>query len=141
MHTDTELRDFAARYAAVWNEPDAAARRRAVRELWAEDGGQILQPPVDVRERAAGLGFDATTLEAHGHDALEVRVARAHAMFVAPGEYVFRSADDPVRLRDVVRFGWRMVRVADGEVVGGGTEFVVLDGDGRIREDYQFPGL
>ena len=31
-----------------------------------------------------------------------------------------------------------MVRVADGEIAGGGLDFLMLDADGRIRADYQF---
>ncbi|MFI9321648.1 hypothetical protein ACIGXI_17960 [Kitasatospora aureofaciens] len=49
--------------------------------------------------------------------------------------------EDAVRLRDVVRFSWEMVSVGTGELAGGGVEFVVLDADGRITADYQFPGL
>ena len=37
--------DLVRRYVAVWQEPDAELRRKAVRELWAEDGAQVLQPP------------------------------------------------------------------------------------------------
>jgi hypothetical protein len=34
----TKIEDIPKRYIAVWNEPDAEARRQAVAELWAEDG-------------------------------------------------------------------------------------------------------
>ncbi|MGW6915991.1 hypothetical protein ACWGB8_19565 [Kitasatospora sp. NPDC054939] len=139
MITDIDPRALADRYAALWNEPDAGVRRKAIEALWAEDGVHLLQPPEDIRERAAGLGFDRSVLEARGYAALEVRVARAYEEFVAPGEYVFRAVGEAVLLRDVLAFGWEMARTADGEVVGGGREFVVLDGDGRIRADYQFP--
>lgn len=43
-----------------------------------------------------------------------------------------------MRLRDVVLFGWEMVTTPDGEPVGGGTEVLLLDDDGRIVADYQF---
>jgi hypothetical protein len=33
----TALDEFAARYVAVWNEADAAARDAAVAELWSAD--------------------------------------------------------------------------------------------------------
>lgn len=34
----TKIEGVADRYIAVWNEPDADARRRAVANLWTEDG-------------------------------------------------------------------------------------------------------
>ncbi|GIH75255.1 hypothetical protein [Planobispora longispora] len=137
--TDIHAQDLAGRYVALWNEPDAGLRRKAVEELWAEDGSHVLQPPQEIREIAARLGFGSTTLEAHGHDAIEIRVARSYEEFVAPGEFVFRPQDDAVRLHDVVKFGWEMVPADGGEAVGGGMEVLVLDADGRIKADYMFP--
>ncbi|MGV9775725.1 hypothetical protein [Streptosporangium sp. NPDC003464] len=138
--TYIDARDLAGRYVALWNEPDAELRRSAIKELWAEDGGQILQPPQEIREIAAGLGFDSTTLEAHGHDELEVRVTRSYEEFVAPGEFVFQPVDNAIRLHDVVKFNWEMVPAGGGAAVGGGLEVLVLDGNGRIATDYMFPG-
>jgi hypothetical protein len=135
--TDTDLRALASRYVGVWNEPDAELRREAVRGLWAEDAAHILQPPQEIREAAAGLGFPATTLEARGHAALEVRVTRAYDDFVAPGTFTFRLRNNADRLHDVVKFNWEMVS-ADGEVAAVGLEILVLHEDGRIRTDYQF---
>ncbi len=134
MNDPKELVD---RYVAVWNEPDPGGRRRAIAELWTEDGTQILQPPEEIREAAVSLGV-SPTLRARGHDELETRVARAYEQFVAPGEFVFRPRGNPSRLDDVVKFGWEMVAKETGEVAGAGLEFVVLEGDGRIRTDYQF---
>lgn len=125
-------------YVAVWTEPDPAARRKAIEQLWAEDGAQVLQPPVEIRDAAAALGFVHPTLEARGYDELETRVTRAYEEFVAPGEYTFRASGPAVRLHDVVKFHWEMVPVGGGEAVGGGVDVFVLDG-GRVRTDYQFP--
>jgi hypothetical protein len=138
--TDIHTRDLVGGYVALWNEPDAGLRRKAIEELWAEGGAHILQPPGEIREAAAGLGFDSPTLEAHGYEALEVRVARSYAEFVAPGQFVFRPCDNAVRLHDVVKFNWEMVPAAGGEAVGGGLEVLVLDENGRIAADYMFPG-
>ena len=55
-----------------------------------------------------------------------------------PGEFVFRRRDDMMRVGDVVKFRWEMVRRQDGETSAVGLEFLVLDHDGRIRLDYQF---
>jgi hypothetical protein len=139
--TAVDAQDLAERYIAVWTEPDPELRRKAIQKLWSEDGAQILRPPADIRERAAGLGFDDTTLEVHGHDALEVRVRRSHAEFIAPGQYTFQARDDAARLHDVVKFTWEMVPVGGGDAVGGGVDVLVLDADGRIKTDYMFPGI
>jgi hypothetical protein len=83
---EIEPQDLANRYIALWTEPDSAERRVAIGRLWAEDGRHILQPPVEIREIAAGLGFDHTTLEAQGYDAIEIRVARSYERFVEKGD-------------------------------------------------------
>ena len=130
-------KELADRYVAVWIEPDTQQRRKAVCELWAEDGVQILEPPQEVRETAATLGM-TPTLKARGHDALQVRVTRSYEQFMAAGEFIFRARDNAAGLDDVVKFNWEMVRTSDGEVVAVGLEILVLDDDGRIRVDYQF---
>jgi hypothetical protein len=136
--TDVELSELVGRYIAAWNEPDAELRRKAIHELWAENGAHILQPPQEIRKIAADLGFTSTTLEARGHSALEVRVTRAYESFVAAGEFTFTSRDNAARLDDIVKFNWEMVSTGDGEVAGIGLEILVLDDDGRILTDYQF---
>lgn len=132
--------DLADRYITQWTEPDAAERRAAIERLWAEDGTHILQPPVEIREIAAKLGFDHTTLEAQGYDAIEIRVARSYEQFVEKGGFTFRSRAGAVRLHGVVKFSWETVSVDTGDVAGGGLEILVLDDDGRIKADYMFPG-
>jgi hypothetical protein len=104
----TSTTDLADRYVALWNEPDPDRRRTMVRERWCADAVQVLDPPEEIRERAAELGFPRTTLEARGHAALEMRIARAYESFVAPGAFVFRR------------------------------EFLILDAEDRIRSDHQF---
>jgi hypothetical protein len=137
-----DLQQLVDRYLALWNEPDPETRRRTIRELWAPDGAQVLvDPPVEVRDAAARLKFSIPTLEVHGYDALEARVARAYEMFIGPGMYDFKSGGGPSRLlTNVVSLTWTMVSRADGEIAGGGLDVLALDGDGRIRTDYQFIG-
>jgi len=130
-------KELVDRYVAVWIEPDAERRRKAIAELWTEDGAQLLQPPQEVLKTAAGLGL-TPTLEARGHDELEVRVTRSYEEFIAPGEFVFRARDNAARLGNVVKFNWEMATTSSGEVAGVGLEILVLDDDGRIRTDYQF---
>jgi len=138
--TGINLQDLAGRYISLWTEPDAELRRKAIRDLWAEDGTHILWPPVEIREAAAVLGFDSTTLEAHRYGALEARVTRSYERFIAPGQYTFRPRGDAVRLRNVVKFTWETVPTSGGEALRGGLEVLVLDDDGRIKADYMFPG-
>jgi hypothetical protein len=37
-------KELVDRHVAVWIEPDADRRRKAIAELWSEDGVQLLQP-------------------------------------------------------------------------------------------------
>ena len=136
--TPIDVKDLTSRYVAAWNEPDPARRRQAIRELWAEDGIHVLQPPAEFRQAAAGLGFTSAALEARGHDELEVRVSRAYQDFVAPGEFAFRSRDNAGALHNVVTFGWEMVPAGGGEAAAAGLEILILGPDGRIEADYQF---
>ena len=136
--TTIDPRELVDRYVAVWNEPDAELRRKAIHELWTQDGAHIVQPPREIRTAATGLGFTSTTLEAHGHHELEVRVTRAYQEFVAPGEFTFKPRDNADRLHNVVKFNWEMVPTSGGEAAGAGLEILILGEDGRIKTDYQF---
>ena len=129
--------DLMERYVALWNEPDAAAREAAVRSLWTPEGAQLLQAPLELRERAAALGFPAPVLTVRGHAELVTRVSRAYEEFVLGGGYRFRSRGTPARVADAFKLGWEMVDGA-GNVAGGGTDILLLDLAGRIVTDYQF---
>lgn len=134
MHPDT----LAERYIALWNEPDAGLRRKAIEELWTADGAHLLEPPEEARAAADRLGIPGATFEAIGHDAIEHRVTTSYQDFVAGQGFTFRPAGTARRVRNTVMFRWDAVH--DGAVVGGGTEFVVLDAEGRITADHMFPG-
>jgi hypothetical protein len=130
--------ELADRYVAVWNEPSPQVRRTTVRELWAEDGVHLLQPPEDAVTIAARPGLGLTAIfQARGHEELTARVESAYEEFVASGQMTFRRSGDVTRLHDMVRLSWEAV--SGGEVVGGGSDVLLLDVDGRIRADYQFP--
>ncbi|MFJ4126612.1 hypothetical protein ACIP3U_35675 [[Kitasatospora] papulosa] len=131
---------LAHRYMAQWTVADGVERRVAIEQLWSEDATHTLQPPAEIREIAAQLGFAHTTLETQGYDAIETRVARSYERFVETGGLTFRARADAVRLHGVVKFGWETVSTETGDVVGGGMEILVLDDDGRIKADYMFPG-
>jgi hypothetical protein len=117
----TEAQRVADRYAAVWNETDPVARRKAIAELWGADSVHYVK-----------------TLEARGYAALETRIADSHDKNVRDGGNRFRAARNAQALRDVVTFNWEMIAADGGEVAAVGLEFLVLDGHGRIVTDYQF---
>jgi hypothetical protein len=110
------------RYLAMWNEPDAARRRATIEAQWAPDAANY-----------------TVTIEALGRDAIEHRVTAAHEKYVATGEHRFQLHEPYVAHHGALRVWWEMVTVADGTVAAVGQEFLVLDGDGRILSDHQFP--
>jgi hypothetical protein len=130
-------KDLATRYVAIWNESDADARRKAIEELWTEDGVHFLDPPEEIVKRATEIGVTAT-LEARGHEELVRRVTRAYDEFVAPGEYEFVPHGEAVALRDLVKLRWAMVPTGGGEALAIGIDLLLLAPDGRIVTDYQF---
>ncbi|MFI5692897.1 hypothetical protein ACIA58_13715 [Kribbella sp. NPDC051586] len=130
-------KDLATRYVAVWNEADADARRKAIEELWADDGVHLLEPPEEIVKRATEIGVTAT-LEARGHAELERRVTRAYDEFVAPGQYEFVPHGEVAELSDMVKLRWAMVPAGGGEALAIGIDLLLLAPDGRIRTDYQF---
>jgi hypothetical protein len=133
-----DITDLVGPYVAMWNESDPDARRTAIADLWSEDAIHRLDPPAELRQTAAKLGFGQPTLELRGHEALFERVTRSHEEFVAPGAFVFRSRDNAARVEDVVKFNWEMVCTNGGEVAGVGLEVLVVGDDGRILAHYQF---
>ena len=136
----TTAADLADRYAALWNEPDAGRRRRAVAELWTPDGRHLVQAPQEIRRIAAqpGIGLTAV-LEACGHDEIEARVASAYAHWVGAEGLSFRRRDDAEQLGDVLKFHWEALD-KDGERFAAGLHVLVLAADGRIARDYTFVG-
>ncbi|MFF0340586.1 hypothetical protein [Kribbella sp. NPDC004875] len=134
---DNTAEELAKRYVAVWNEPDAEARRTAVAGLWADDGVHLLEPPEEIVKRAGEIGVTAT-LEARGHAELVRRVTRAYDEFVAPGQYEFVPHGEATGLRDLVKLRWAMVPAGGGEALAIGIDLLLLGPDGRIVTDYQF---
>src|SRR5919112_5267711 len=121
---------------AVWMEPTANRRRKAIADVWSEDAIHILRPTQAVYEAAAERAVNPTW-QVRGHDELDARVTSAYEDFVASGQMSFQLRDGARRLGDVVTWRWEGVS-PDGEVLGTGLEFVILSADGRIATDYQF---
>jgi hypothetical protein len=117
--TELDIAAIAARYLAVFNEPDAGPRRAAIEDIWRPDATEFV--------------FEA---QFHGYEELEARVLRAYQAFVATGKYTVQGAGDISRHDDIVMFTAQLV-TPDGVVDWATRVFLLLDGDGRIREDYQ----
>jgi hypothetical protein len=117
----TAIDEFAARYVAVWNEPDAAVRDAAVARLWSADA----------------RAYTAAD-EYVGLDAIAQRVTAAYEKFVAGQGYAFRPLGPAGSQHHGVRIRWEMVPAAGGDAVSGGVQFLLLDSDRRVRADYQF---
>jgi len=116
-----DITEFVGRYTAVWNEPDPEIRHKAVAELWAEDGVEVIE-----------------SAEYRGHAALEARVTRAYEEFVEAGGFVFKPMGNVVAHHNAIMFTTVMVPAVGGDIVWTGSVFVLLGPDGRIQHDYQF---
>jgi len=112
---------LADRYVAVWNETDAERRRQTIADLWIPEG-----------EHYAGAR------EVRGYAALEERIRGSHEKSVRDGGHRFRAVKDAQALRDVVTFHWEMAPAESEKVAASGFIFLLVDGHGRIRVDYQF---
>ena len=121
LYRMTDLNAFAESYIAMWNEPDPQRRREAIAELFAPDAAHY-----------------TPSQEVHGHAELETRITSAYKRWVAPGEHVFRARPNADGHHDTVRFSWEMVNLASREAVSVGFDFITLDSEGRIVNDYQF---
>ena len=130
--------ELAARYVAIWNEPEGDRRRRSVRELWAETARHVLQPPQEIRAIAAAPGIAmGAVLEARGHEEIEARAASVYEHWVGSEGLLFRGRDDAERLADVVKLHWEAV-AKDGTVSAVGLSVLLLAADGRIERDCTF---
>lgn len=122
MPTTEEL---VARYTAVWNEPDARARREHVIALWRADAVHVLQSRL-----------------VDGHAAIEARITAAYEDLVAIKGFAFSVAggvpDGVQAHHDAVCFDVEMTPVLGGAVAWIGRVVLLLDDAGRIRRDYQF---
>jgi hypothetical protein len=116
-----DIEELAAQYAAVFNEPDEAARAAAVARLWNEDARMC-----------------TAASEYVGLAAITQRVTIAHEKFVADQGYTFSPLGPAHSHHDGVRFRWQMASAAGGDAVSGGVQFLLLGPDRRVHTDYQF---
>ena len=114
----TPIRDVVERYIALWNEPDADARSRAVAQLFTQEGT-----------------YTDPLAAAEGYEAIEAVITGAREQF--PG-HVFKLIGDIDAHHDIVRFGWELVPEGGDESVVVGFDVAVAASDGRLRDVYGF---
>lgn len=138
--TDIGLKQLIDSWIAQWNEPDLQQRRRLIRQVWDEDGYQLMvNPPQEIRDTAAAYGVPFPAVEIRGHDAMFARVTRAYEMFIADGQYVFERHGEPVRHAGAaVALTWVMRSRVDGAIAGSGLDVLTFGPDGRVHSAHQF---
>jgi hypothetical protein len=105
--------DLVARYLETWNETGQAARRKAIDELWAEDG--TYTDPMAVAE---------------GRDQIDAMIATVQGQF--PG-LAFTLAGPVDAHHGTARFTWNL-----GDELVTGFDVLVVDAGGRISNVYGF---
>lgn len=121
--TTTEILTVVDRYIAVWAVTDPAERAKAVADLWSDHGIEYVEGQQYI-----------------GRPALAERIAEAHDAFVANAAYTAVGGDDATIHDDIVTFTIRLDHAQGedaGETAWSARVFLVLDAEGRIREDYQ----
>ncbi|MEU4573212.1 nuclear transport factor 2 family protein [Nonomuraea sp. ATR24] len=109
----SDTNELVQRYLAAWNETDAAARRAALEEVFAEDAGYT-DPLVSVR----------------GIDGLDATIAAVQAQF---GGLVFSLGGAVDAHHDIARFTWHL-GPEGAEPVAVGFDVAVFGADGRISQ-------
>jgi hypothetical protein len=114
----TDFNDLANRYIDAWNEPDDHRRRKAVAQLWTENGSYT-DPLADVT----------------GPAAIDALIAGVRAQFSG---HVFRLGGPVDAHHDIARFTWELVPADGDEATVIGFDVAAADPDGRLRHVYGF---
>lgn len=109
----SNVNEIVVRYLAAWNEREPGKRRELVAKTWTDDGTYV----------------DAAR-DGKGHDALDAMIATAQEHF--PG-YRLNLVSGIEAHHDCLRFSWAAGGTADAPLFIKGTDFVTLDGDGRMK--------
>jgi hypothetical protein len=115
--------EFAQTYLSVWKTTDDGERSLLAKKLFAEDAVHHISP--------AGVSFT-------GREDVEANIARVHKEQIAAHGLQFRVRD-AVLNGNAVQLPWEIASPA-GDTVKSGTDFFVLDEDGRITALYMFQG-
>lgn len=116
----SEAQQLADRYIAAWTEVDASERRKAIANLWIENGKHYVG-----------------TREVQGYEALEKRVIESHEKWVRDHGNRFQVRDAQA-LHDSITFYWDMLPPEGERALAIGLEFLLLNEQGRIVADYQY---
>lgn len=108
----TDAHDLVRRYLAAWNETDPGRRRRALDELWAEDGS-----------------YTDPLAEAAGRDAIDQLIGAVQQQFRG---LVFRLAGDIDAHHNLARFAWELGPDGGAPLIAG-SDVTVTGPDGRLR--------
>jgi hypothetical protein len=111
------MQEMVERYLAVWNETDAARRRKLVDELWAEDGS-----------------YTDPLADAHGRAEIDGLIGAVQQQFP---DFVFTLGGPVDAHHDQARFTWHLGPEGTEPVVTG-FDVAVLNGGGQIRSVYGF---
>jgi hypothetical protein len=109
MNAHTDLID---RYFDAWNETDHARRRELIARTWSVDA--------DYRD---------PLLAGAGHDGIDAMIRAVHERFP---QHLFRRTTQVDGFADRLRFSWELTTPA-GDAVVKGSDFGVVDGDGRLQ--------
>lgn len=99
-------------YLAVWNEADSDKRRKQLADGWTDDAR-----------------YADPLMQASGAEAINAMIGAAQAQFAG---HSFRLSGTPDGHGPFVRFSWTLEGA--GGVVGGGTDVVLLDANGRVAQ-------
>jgi hypothetical protein len=113
----SDVQHLVERYVAVWNERDAAARRTAIAEVFAED-----------------IAYTDPLSEIQGRAAIDSAVQAAHQQFP---DFAFRLGGTVDAHHNLARFTWEL-GPEGGEAVVIGFDVAELTTDGRIAKIHGF---
>jgi hypothetical protein len=114
----SDLTAIVDRYLAVWNETDAADRRRKIDELWAADGT-----------------YTDPLAAVSGRDGFDQLIGAAQQQF--EGLQFVRGATYDEH-HSVVRFTWDLVPAPGAEPAVIGFDVAEVNSDGQISNVYGF---
>lgn len=109
----TDVNATVLNYISAWNERDARKRREIVARTWSEDGTYI-----------------DSARHGEGQDSISEMIGVAQSHF--PGYALCLSSGIEAH-NDHVRFSWETVGSRETPLRLGGTDFVSLARDGRMK--------
>jgi len=107
------INEVVVSYLAAWNERDPDRRRALITKTWTEDGVYV-----DADRRG------------EGHDGIDAMIGAAQQQF--PG-YRLALKSGIEAHNGCARFSWSAGGLADAPLYLGGTDFVLVARDGRLR--------